>query len=55
MRLEKSELYEIADKIADDLGADTLLEELLRALDDIQLAEALEYIDQVHELDLFPG
>lgn len=51
--MNKNELYEIAENMADQIGAQALLEELLSAMDDDELKANLEFIDQMHDLNNF--
>lgn len=44
--------WERLEKMAAELGADVLLAELARALNDDQLAEALDYVATCHDVEL---
>ena len=51
--MNKETLYEIADNMADQIGAQALLDELLLAMDYDELKDNLEYIDRMHDLNNF--
>lgn len=51
--ITRNELMEKADEIKDLLGADGLLEALLKAMDSDDLRENLEYIDRMNDTGLF--
>ena len=53
MRLDKNELFEKMDEMVEMLGAETVLEELARAMSSDELQENLEYIDRMNETELF--
>lgn len=51
--MDKNVLMEKLDEMTAILGADTMLEELARAMSSDELQENLEYIDRMHETDVF--
>ena len=51
--ITRNELMEKADEIKDLLGADGLLEALLKAMDSDDLRENLEYIDRMNDTNVF--
>jgi len=51
--MTKNDLMEKADEIKDLLGADGLLEALLKAMDSDDLRENLGYIDRMNDTGLF--
>ena len=53
MRLDKNKLIEKMDEMVELMGAEAVLEELARAMSSDELQENLEYIDRMHETDLF--
>ena len=53
MRLNKNELFEKMDEMVELMGAETVLEELARAMSSDELQENLEYIDRMTETNLF--
>ena len=53
MRLDKNKLFEKMDEMVELMGAEAVLEELARAMSSDELQENLEYIDRMHETDLF--
>ena len=53
MRLNKNELFEKMDEMVEMLGAETVLEELARAMSSDELQENLEYIYRMNETELF--
>lgn len=53
MRLNKNKLFEKMDEMIELMGAETVLEELARAMSSDELQENLEYIDRMNETNLF--
>lgn len=53
MRLDKNELMLKMDEMVELMGAETVIEELARAMSSDELQENLEYIDRMNETDLF--
>lgn len=53
MRLNKNELFVKMDEMVELMGAETVLEELARAMSSDELQENLEYIDRMNETELF--
>lgn len=53
MGLRKNQLYEIAEKIEEQIGSKTLLEDLLKAMSDSELQSNLEYVDRMYGLSIF--
>ena len=53
MRLDKNELMIKMDEMVELMGAETVLEELARAMSSDELQENLEYIDRMNETELF--
>ncbi|GAB2023829.1 hypothetical protein RyT2_29100 [Pseudolactococcus yaeyamensis] len=53
MRLGKNRLYEIADKIVDEIGSKEFIDNLLMAMSGNELQSNLEEIDRTHGLNLF--
>lgn len=51
--MDKNELMEKLDEMVDLMGAETVLEELARAMSSDDLQENLEYIDRMNETNLF--
>ncbi len=51
--MDKNTLMEKADEIKEVLGADGLLEALLKAMDSDDLRDNLEYIDRMHDTNVF--
>ena len=51
--MNKETLYEIAEIMADQIGAQALLDELLYAMDIDELKANLEFIDRTHDLNNF--
>ena len=51
--MEKEKLYEIVEKMSEQLGADVLLENLVMAMNYDELKENLEFIDRMHDLENF--
>lgn len=52
-RLNRSELLETLDQLAEQIGTDVLLENLALALSTDELQENLEYIDRMHDTNIF--
>ncbi|GAB2021132.1 hypothetical protein RyT2_02050 [Pseudolactococcus yaeyamensis] len=53
MRLGKNKLYEIADKIVEEIGKKEFIDNLLMAMSGNELQSNLEEIDRTHGLNLF--
>ena len=51
--MNKDNLYEIAENMAEQIGAQVLLDELLGAMDFDELKANLEFIDRMHDLNNF--
>ena len=51
--MEKAELYEIVEKMIEQLGIEVLLEDLVMAMSAKELQENLEYIDRMNGLENF--
>ena len=51
--MDKQELYEIVEKMTEQLGADVLLENLVMAMSYDELKTNLEFIDRMHYLENF--
>lgn len=51
--MDVNELYEIFNKMRDEIGAEVLLEDLFQALSSDEIEENLRYIDRVRDLNLF--
>ncbi|WP_289760601.1 hypothetical protein [Lactobacillus taiwanensis] len=51
--MDKNTLMEKSDELKELLGADGLLEALLKAMDSYDLRENLEYIDRMHDTNVF--
>ena len=51
--MDKNELMVKMDEMIEMLGAETVLEELARAMSSDELQENLEYIDRMRETELF--
>ena len=51
--MTKERLYLVAERISEKIGADTLLNELLGAMDYDELKANLEFIDRMHDTDEF--
>ena len=51
--MNKNELYEIAENMTEQIGAQAILEELLYAMDIDELKANLEFIDRMHDLNNF--
>ena len=51
--MDKQELYEIVEKMTEQLGADVLLENLVMAMSYDELKTNLEFIDRMHDLENF--
>lgn len=53
IKMDVNELYEIFSKMRDEIGAETLLEDLFQALSSKEIEENLRWIDRVRDLNLF--
>lgn len=53
MKLNNNELLEKLDELKEIMGAEELLEELGKAMSDKELQENLEFIDRMHDTNLF--
>ena len=51
--MDKNTLMDKMDELKELMGADTLLEELARALSVDDLRDNLEYIDRMHDMNVF--
>ena len=51
--MDKNELMEKLDEMVAILGAETVLEELARAMSSDELQDNLEYVDRMQEIELF--
>ena len=51
--IERNELFYIVDDIKELIGADELLEAIIRALSTDELEDVLRFIDRCYELDMF--
>ena len=51
--MNKQELYEIVEKMTEQLGSQELLDSLVMAMSYDDLNENLEYIDRMHDLENF--
>ena len=51
--MNKENLYEVAEVMMEQLGTETLLTEILQAMDADELKVNLEYIDRMHDLNNF--
>lgn len=51
--MDKNELMEKLDEMVAILGAETVLEELARAMSSDELQDNLEYVDRMQETELF--
>ena len=51
--MNKENLYEVAEVMMEQLGTETLLTEILQAMDVDELKANLEYIDRMHDLNNF--
>lgn len=52
-RLNRSELLETLDQLAEQIGTDDLLENLALSLSSDELQGCLEYIDRMHDTNIF--
>lgn len=52
-KMDKNKLMEIMDEMKEIMGADELLESLALALSSDELQDNLEYIDRMHDLNVF--
>ena len=51
--MDKDKLYEIVEKMTEQLGTQELLDSLVMAMSSKELQENLEYIDRMNDLDNF--
>ena len=51
--MDKDKLYEIVEKMTEQLGTQELLDSLVMAMSSKELQENLEFIDRMHDLDNF--
>ena len=51
--MEKEKLYEILETMTEQLGAETLLENMAMAMNYDDLKANLEFIDRMHDLENF--
>ena len=51
--MDKDKLYEIVEKMTEQLGAQELLDSLVMAMSSKELQENLEYIDRMNDLENF--
>ena len=51
--MEKEKLYEILETMTEQLGAETLLENMAMAMNYDELKANLKYIDRMHDLENF--
>ena len=51
--MEKSELYEIVEKMTEQLGIEVLLDDLVMAMSSDELKANLEFIDRMNDLENF--
>lgn len=49
---DKTDLYEVANKMAEMIGTQELLDNLMMSLDVRELASSLEYINRMFDLDM---
>ena len=52
-KLNMDELFEILDTLAEQIGTAELLENLALALSRDELQDCLEYIDRMHDTNIF--
>ena len=52
-KLNMDELFEILDTLAEQIGTAELLENLALALSRNELQDCLEYIDRMHDTNIF--
>ena len=52
-KMNMDELFEILDTLAEQIGTSELLENLALALSRDELQECLEYIDRMHDTNIF--
>ena len=50
---EVNELFEIADEMEQIIGTEEMLLSLLKQMTEKELKEALEFLDRIHETNLF--
>lgn len=53
MTLSNNELFEIADNIADQIGSNTFLNDLMKAMSSSELQSNLKFIDRMYGLSIF--
>ena len=53
MNLNMNDLFEIAEKMEEMIGTEDLLLSLLKQMNIDELRESLEYIDRMHDTNLF--
>ena len=53
IKMDKDKLYEIVEKMTEQLGTQELLDSLVMAMSSKELQENLEYIDRMNDLDNF--
>lgn len=51
--MDKDKLYEIVEKMTEQLGTQELLDSLVMAMSSKELQENLEYIDRMNDLENF--
>ena len=51
--MEKDKLYEIVEKMTEQLGVEVLLDDLVMAMSYDELKADLEFIDRMRDLDNF--
>lgn len=51
--MDKTDLMYISDDIKDIIGAEELLEAIIRALSSDELEDVLKFIDRCYDLDIF--
>ena len=51
--MDKDKLYEIVEKMTEQLGAQELLDSLVMSMSSKELQENLEYIDRMNDLGNF--
>ena len=51
--MDKDKLYEIVEKMTEQLGTQGLLDSLVMAMSSKELQENLEYIDRMNDLENF--
>ena len=53
IKMDKQELYEIVEKMTEQLGSQELLDSLVMAMSSKELQENLEFIDRMNDLENF--